>query len=658
MLPSKMFNKILIANRGEIACRIIRTCQQLGVKTVAVCSEADRKALHTQLADEVVCLGPAEAAQSYLDMEKVLAAARQTGAQAIHPGYGFLSENATFSQRCAEEGIVFIGPKANAITAMGSKQEAKAMMEDAGVPVLPGYHGDKQDDDTLRQAAMKVGFPLMLKASAGGGGKGMRVVYDAEEIDAAIAGARREAMQAFGDDRMLVEKCLLQPRHVEIQVFCDEHGNGVYLFERDCSVQRRHQKIIEEAPAPGLSPSLRKDMGEAALKAAKAINYTGAGTVEFLLEGNEFWFMEMNTRLQVEHPVTELITGTDLVEWQLLVASGEKLPMTQQQLLPSGHAMEVRLYAESPDNGFLPATGHIDVLHEPSDLPGIRIDSGIQQGDDVSVWYDPMLSKIIAHGADRDEARERLITALENMQLGGVDTNRDYLIRVLRHKAFAEAVLTTRFVEQHGDTLGPREPELQPALAAAALFKLKQAEQAPVATDTGWRLNQQATAPVFFWQDQERLTARIVLQGEDKATLKAAEGEFSFSYKLQNDTAVIAANGKQHAFRLGCNGKTLYLTGADHQFGWSMQSPVNPGAGEDDGGLHAPMPGTIVEVLAKAGTEVTQDTPLVIMEAMKMEHTIRAPANGVVTAIHFNAGEQVEQNAVLIDFEQHEETEA
>ncbi len=652
-MSSSLFSKVLIANRSEIACRVIRTCQRLGIKTVAVCSEADRKALHVKLADEVVCLGPAEAVKSYLDIDKVLDAARQTGAEAIHPGYGFLSENAVFSQRCTEAGVTFIGPTANAITAMGSKQEAKAMMEDAGVPVLPGYHGEKQDDETLRRAALDVGFPLMLKASAGGGGKGMRVVYSAEELDAAIAGARREAMQAFGDDRMLVEKCLLQPRHVEIQVFCDNHGNGVYLFERDCSVQRRHQKIIEEAPAPGLSPSLRKDMGEAAVKAAKAINYTGAGTVEFLLEGSEFWFMEMNTRLQVEHPVTELITGTDLVAWQLQVASNQPLPLKQSELQLQGHSMEVRLYAESPDNGFLPATGHINVLHEPADLPGVRIDSGIQQHDDVSVWYDPMLSKIITHGKDRDEARQRLITALENLVLGGVDTNRDYLIRVLQHRTFAEARLTTRFVELHGDTLAPRTVNLQPALAAAALYKLQTTAASPVNTTSGWRLNQAAGAPVFFWQDQQRLSARLIKGEPGKAVLETSNGSFAFSYQQQDTVITIQADGLSTRYRLDAAGDTLYLTGSDHQLVWQLQAPVNI-ADDNDGRLHAPMPGTIVEVLAETGSQVDQDTPLVIMEAMKMEHTIRAPANGTVTAIHFNAGEQVDQNALLLDFEQQE----
>jgi 3-methylcrotonyl-CoA carboxylase alpha subunit len=442
-----MFDKILIANRGEIACRVIKTARRMGVRTVAVYSDADRTALHVSMADEAIYIGAAPARESYLDIEKIIAAAIKTGAQAIHPGYGFLSENAGFCRRCAAENLVFIGPPTSAIEAMGSKSAAKQIMEKAGVPLVPGYHGDDQNPEIIRAAANKMGYPVLLKATAGGGGKGMRQVWSAEEFDSALEAAKREAMNGFGDDTMLVEKYLTQPRHIEIQVFCDSHGNAVYLFERDCSIQRRHQKVVEEAPAPGMSETLRAEMGSAAVRAAQAIDYVGAGTVEFLLDvDGSFYFMEMNTSLQVEHPVTEMITGLDLVEWQLRVAAGDFLPLKQNELKINGHAIEVRIYAEDPDNEFLPQTGTLHFLETPEESAHVRIDTGVIEGDEVSVFYDPMIAKLIVWDSNRQQALRRLSTALKEYRLNGVTTNIDFLYTLTRHPAFCNADFDTGFI--------------------------------------------------------------------------------------------------------------------------------------------------------------------------------------------------------------------
>ena len=445
-----MFSKILIANRGEIACRVIATAKRLGIATVAVYSDADRDAKHTSLADEAYYLGPAAASESYLRGDAILDIAQRSGAQAIHPGYGFLSENADFCRRCDDAGVVFIGPPVAAIEAMGSKSAAKRIMADAAVPLLPGYHGDDQDDAILKAAADDIGYPVLLKASAGGGGKGMRIIWNTEEFDSALAATRREARNAFGDDKMLVEKYLTGPRHVELQVFCDQHGNAVHLFERDCSLQRRHQKVIEEAPAPGMSETLRRAMGDAALQAARAIGYQGAGTVEFLLgDDGGFYFMEMNTRLQVEHPVTEMISGQDLVEWQLLVASGNPLPCAQSDLQIRGHAFEARLYAEDAEQGFLPQTGRLNHLQFPEESDTIRVDSGVRSGDSISMYYDPMVAKLIVWDEDRDRALRRLQWALSKCQIDGLTTNRDFLLQLASHPAFAASDFDTGFIDKH-----------------------------------------------------------------------------------------------------------------------------------------------------------------------------------------------------------------
>ena len=468
-----MFNKILIANRGEIACRIIHTAKRLGVGTVAVYSEADVNARHVSLADEAVAIGPAPARDSYLAAEKLIAAAERTGAEAIHPGYGFLSENAGFAEACGDAGITFIGPSPRAIEAMGSKSAAKTIMRQAGIPLVPGYHGDNQDEMFLLGEAEKIGFPVMLKASAGGGGRGMRAVNGAAEFSEALRSAKREALGAFNDDRMLLEKYLEQPRHIEIQIFCDQHGNAVHLFERDCSIQRRHQKVLEEAPAPGMTDETRGAMGDAAISAARAIDYTGAGTVEFIVDTDgRFYFMEMNTRLQVEHPVTEFITGQDLVEWQLRVAAGERLPASQDQLAIDGHALEARIYAEDPDNGFLPSTGSLGHLRFPAETPQVRVDTGVRQGDTISVYYDPLIAKLIVRAGDRRNCLRRMLEALRQIQVAGVTTNIDFLTSVISHEAFQAADFDTGFIDRYLAELVPEKAPASPGvLALAALYQ-------------------------------------------------------------------------------------------------------------------------------------------------------------------------------------------
>ncbi|MFO7536608.1 MAG: acetyl-CoA carboxylase biotin carboxylase subunit, partial [Chloroflexota bacterium] len=467
-----MFKKILIANRGEIACRVIRTARKLGILTVAVYSDADRDALHVTMADEAIYIGPSPSRESYLVVERIIDAALRTGAEAIHPGYGFLSENANFCRACKEKKLVFIGPPAAAIEAMGSKSAAKNIMEKAGVPLVPGYHGEDQDPSLLKKVSDQMGYPVLLKATAGGGGKGMRQVWAAEEFEEALASAKREARSSFGEDTMLVEKYLIQPRHVEIQVFCDQHGGAVYLAERDCSVQRRHQKVIEEAPAPGVTDALRKQMGEAATRAARAINYQGAGTVEFLLDrAGSFYFMEMNTRLQVEHPVTEMITGQDLVKWQLQIASGEKLPLTQEHIRINGHALEARIYAEDPANDFLPASGTLTFLQPPEESDHVRVDTGVLQGDEVSVYYDPMIAKLIVWDESRDKALHRLTKALAEYRIAGMATNIDFLYNLVCCEAFKRADIDTGFIEKHYEEIfHSSQHDISQGVALAALY--------------------------------------------------------------------------------------------------------------------------------------------------------------------------------------------
>ncbi|MCO8164658.1 acetyl/propionyl/methylcrotonyl-CoA carboxylase subunit alpha [Pseudomonas sp. 21LCFQ010] len=628
-------NTLLVANRGEIACRVMRTAKALGITSVAVHSAIDRNARHVREADVAIDLGGARPGESYLLADKIIAAARASGADAVHPGYGFLSENAAFAKRLEDAGLVFLGPPASAIEAMGSKSAAKALMEAAGVPLVPGYHGEDQDLETFRSAAQRIGYPVLLKATAGGGGKGMKVVERETELAEALASARREAQSSFGDARMLVEKYLLQPRHVEIQVFADRHGHCLYLNERDCSIQRRHQKVVEEAPAPGLTPALRKAMGEAAVRAAQAIGYVGAGTVEFLLDARgEFFFMEMNTRLQVEHPVTEAITGLDLVAWQIRVARGEPLPITQEQVPLNGHAIEVRLYAEDPEGGFLPASGHLALYREAAPGAGRRVDSGVQEGDDISPFYDPMLAKLIAWGENREEARQRLLAMLAETVVAGFKTNLVFLQRILAHPAFAAAELDTGFIERHQAQLLPAPAPLPDAFWQQAGAAVLASEPARLRADdphSPW-------AARNAWRSGLPAVTGLVL----------SSGEALREVKVSPDTAPPRSVLRE--------GDTLYLRWGLEWLAVKRFDPIaNAAAGhEQQAGLVAPMNGSIVNVLVEVGQRVEAGTQLVVLEAMKMEHSIRAPEAGVVKALYCQEGELIAEGTVLVELETHD----
>ena len=666
-----MFKKILIANRGEIACRVATTARRLGVRTVAVYSDADAGARHVALCDEAVHIGPAPARDSYLRGDRILAAARATGAEGIHPGYGFLSENEAFAQACGAAGIAFIGPPDGAIRAMGSKSEAKTLMEKAGVPLVPGYHGAEQDAAFLRAQADAIGYPVLIKASAGGGGKGMRVVRAGDEFEAALVSCKREAASSFGDDRVLVEKYLERPRHIEIQVFADAHGGCVYLFERDCSVQRRHQKVIEEAPAPGMDPARRRAMGEAAVAAARAVNYQGAGTVEFIAgPDGTFYFMEMNTRLQVEHPVTEMITGHDLVEWQLRVACGESLPVSQAQLAIHGHAIEARIYAENPDKGFLPAIGTLthmalpaavefrrnaqDVaLHDPAP---VRIDAGVRAGDAISPHYDPMIAKLIVWGADREQALARMRAALADTHIVGLASNVDFLTRLMHNHAFALARLDTGLIERERATLFPDQSRVPHEMLALAAARCIADEQAGAGADPwqschGWRLNTVYERTLTFKSDLG-VHDVVVVYGRDgfvfehgdlsaPLAIDAAAGtRLALRFDGRRLAADVVADGDDlHVF---LDGRHLMLTRVD----------VIAHAGEDatEGRMTAPMPGKVIAVNVARGARVAKGAALLVMEAMKMEHTIVAPANGVVEDILYGVGDQVAEGAALVAF--------
>ncbi|MDR9835633.1 acetyl/propionyl/methylcrotonyl-CoA carboxylase subunit alpha [Herbaspirillum huttiense] len=668
-----MFTKILIANRGEIACRVAATARRLGIATVAVYSDADAQAKHVAACDESVHLGPAPAKESYLCADKIIAAALATGAQAIHPGYGFLSENAGFAQACADAGLVFIGPPASAIDAMGSKSAAKALMEKAAVPLVPGYHGERQESDFLRAEADRIGYPVLLKASAGGGGKGMRVVERSEDFEAALASCKREAISSFGDDRVLVEKYLTRPRHIEIQVFADGHGHCVYLFERDCSVQRRHQKVLEEAPAPGMSCGRRAAMGEAAVAAARAVGYVGAGTVEFIAnQDGSFYFMEMNTRLQVEHPVTEMITGLDLVEWQLRVASGEPLPLKQEQLRIQGHAIEARIYAENPEKGFLPAIGTLTRMRSAPAVeftlaaPGatqpaaVRIDAGVREGDAISPFYDPMIAKLIVWGADRDAALRNMARALAQYQVVGLATNIGFLQRLIAGEAFSTADLDTGLIERHRDTLfpAPVAPTADTlALAAAALLQQEQRHQDsrdPWAQTSGWRLNTRLQRSLNFEDDSGNSEVRIDYAGDGRQwQLQIGGNTHTLALHAANtDSVRISLDGRTLQADVAWEGEGLHLFDGRRQHSLRLPDPMaHAGHAEAEGGrLTAPMPGKIVALLVEQGASVTQGTPLLIMEAMKMEHTIAAPSAGTVEALRYAVGDQVAEGAQLLDF--------
>lgn len=668
-MTARMFGRILIANRGEIACRIMRTARRLGVSTVAVYSDADRDAPHVGLADMAVHIGGSTPAESYLNIDRILGAANSSHAEAIHPGYGFLSENAVFRHACDDAGIVFIGPPATAIEAMGSKSAAKRIMEAAGVPLLPGYHGEAQDDGVLARQAQVIGYPVLLKAVAGGGGRGMRLVEDAAAFDRNLSAARREAQNAFGDQKVLVEKYLREPRHVEVQIFSDSLGNSVYLFERDCSVQRRHQKVIEEAPAPGVNQSLRERMGRSAIKAAEAIDYRGAGTVEFLVDdANNFYFMEMNTRLQVEHPVTECITGQDLVEWQLKVACGEPLPVFQDQLAIDGHAFEARIYAEDPDNDFSPATGKLSFFQTPIQNQHVRVDSGVVQGNEISPYYDALVAKLIAWGATREQALTHLRRALADFHVGGVTTNAKFLYKLVGLPAFAEGCVTTDFIEQHrNELLHCAHQHSAMALPFAALYVLLlRAEHAkliasrspdpwsPWNLTTVWRLN---GAGVHHME--------IILNGEQR-TLDAVElshcepRRFRFEFEgrsviargaLCGDTLHAELNGYCYQITVSHEEGSYQLFTDDAVLQFSLEDEQQLVHDRfDDASLCAPMNATVVSLLAKPGEPLAPGDPVMIVEAMKMEHTLTAPTAGHVAAFHYQVGDRVEGGVALLEF--------
>jgi 3-methylcrotonyl-CoA carboxylase alpha subunit len=658
-----LFGKILIANRGEIACRVIRTARRLGIATVAVYSEADRGAMHVDLADEAWPIGPPPARDSYLNIGAILDVARNSGAEAVHPGYGFLSENAEFAEACAAAGVTFIGPPASAIRAMGSKAAARALMQRSGVPLVPGYHGEHQDLARLLDEADRIGFPVLIKAAAGGGGRGMRVVAGTAEFAAALAGAKREAAGAFGDDRMLIEKYLPQPRHIEIQIFADSHGNAIHLFERDCSIQRRHQKVLEEAPAPGLNPKRRNAMGKAAVAGARAVGYVGAGTVEFIADAEGFYFIEMNARLQVEHPVTEMVTGLDLVEWQFRVAAGEALPLDQRDLQLRGHAIEARLYAEDPDRGFLPQTG---ALHElrfpPTDIA--RVDTAVRRGDRVTPFYDPMIAKIIVWGEDRSAALERLRRALAETAVLGVVTNLGLLVRIATHPQFAAAAVDTGFIERHRDALLLRHrPAPGVALAAAAVARLlARASTAsalaarsgdpnsPWARSDGWRLNGESHQELVFRDGAEERTVIAKAQAGDWLLRLGDETICAFGERRPDGTLTVALDGvRGHVTVLDHGSETaVFLAGENWPLVETDPLAVHEGDDPGAGRLTAPMPGRVTQLLVGAGDAVRRGEPLMTIEAMKMEHTVAAPVDGTVEAVRFAVGDLVEEGAELI----------
>ena len=663
-----MFGKLLVANRGEIACRVIRTAHRMGIRTVAVYSQADADSRHVALADAACLIGAASASESYLCGERIIEAALRSGAQAIHPGYGFLSENEGFAQAVGDAGLVFIGPPASAIRAMGDKSAAKAIMAHAQVPLVPGYHGERQEPAFLEKEAARVGYPVLIKACAGGGGKGMRVVERAADFRAALDACRREARAAFGDERVLLEKYLLQPRHVEVQVFADRHGNCIHLFERDCSVQRRHQKVIEEAPAPGMTEARRRAMGEAAVAAARAIDYVGAGTVEFIVDAaGRFHFMEMNTRLQVEHPVTEMITGQDLVEWQIRIAAGERLPLAQEELSIRGHAIEARIYAEDPDRGFLPSIGRITHMRAPAGSAQVRIDTGIREGDEIPPWYDPMIAKLIVWDSDRPAALHRMRSALEDFHIAGPATNIDFLVRLLSSGAFAEGDLDTGLIERlRTELFPPRTGAGIEVLALATLAELLAHEQAaseaarasadpwsPWSLTDGWRVNQDNHRVVVFREDGHSTAITVHYRGRGYEMEFGGRHRRLSGRRLENGRIAAQLDDMSFSGSVVIAGSRCDVFFAGGHSVLELHDPLlhEVPADAHDGGLTAPMPGKVIAILAEAGATVEKGAPLLIIEAMKMEHNILAPARGRVLELHFQVGESVGEGAALIAFE-------
>ena len=656
-----MFNKILIANRGEIACRVIRTAKKMGIATVAVYSDADAQAQHVQQADEAIYIGESPAAQSYLQIERIIQAALDTGAEAIHPGYGFLSENDQFANACQKNNIVFIGPPVDAILAMGLKATSKSVMEKAGVPLTPGYHGTNQDPDFLKQQADAIGYPVLIKASAGGGGKGMRLVDRGEDFLSHLASCKSEARSSFGNDDVLVERYVVQPRHIEVQVFGDTHGNYVHLFERDCSVQRRHQKVLEEAPAPQMAEPKLEAMRQAAIDAARAVDYVGAGTVEFIVEQDgTAYFMEMNTRLQVEHPVTEMITGQDLVEWQLRVAFGEPLPKQQHELSIHGHALEARVYAEEPEKGFLPAIGKIHYLHYPQQNEHVRVDSGIVEGDEITTFYDPMIAKLIVWAKNREAALTQMHHALSQFHVDGLGNNIAFLDRLVRSESFKTANLDTNLIQrEEAFLLQHNETASSELIITAALIELlsrfssnKTAANPVWQAESLWRLNINASYAIKLALNDE----------EHKVYFSPAAKGFTAKYNghsvfiqgelLEAHLAKIecATSKKTYAYSSNAQGLTLYADGQSYKFAHIQPNFNTEDDASDANNLKAPMPGVITQVLVQNNSAVKKDDVLLTLEAMKIEYSIRAPHDGIVSAAYFQVGDQVKAGDELVEF--------
>ena len=663
-----MFSKILIANRGEIACRVIRTCRRLGIRTVAVYSEADADAQHVRAADEAYLIGGPRPADSYLRGDAVIAAAKDAGAEAVHPGYGFLSENADFADAVAAAGLVFIGPSGASMRKMGSKAGAKELMAAAGVPVVPGYTGEDQSPNTLAREAARIGFPLMIKAAHGGGGKGMRVVHRLEDFIAQLESCQREAANAFGRDRVLLERYVASPRHIEIQVFADAHGHTLHLNERECSAQRRYQKVLEESPSPFLTPALRAAMGEAAVKAAQAIDYVNAGTVEFIVDPDgQFYFMEINTRLQVEHPVTELVTGLDLVEWQLRVAASQALPLAQDDIRQQGHAIEVRLYAEDPEAGFLPGSGRLERLALPEASPGVRIDAGVVEGDTVTIFYDPMIAKLIVHGADRMQALARLREALARCDIAGPKSNIAFLERLVRHPAVAGGWIDTGYLDRHLDEFMPT-PSLAPAqqlalVAAELLWQEANARvtarssgepDSPWAIADGWRLGHAGARPLAFAHQGQTWTALAHGHG-GRYRIELGDGMHDVEdARLTGDLLGLRIHGQARRFCVSRHGTRLTLHDGEQRTAVETVPAyrrAEAGEASGSGKIVAPMPGRVVLVKARPGDEVVAGQELLVMEAMKMELAVKASRDGVVADVRAAAGDFVEADAVLVALE-------
>jgi 3-methylcrotonyl-CoA carboxylase alpha subunit len=656
---ARRFDKLLIANRGEIACRIIRTARRMALRTVAVYSDPDRDAMHVALADEAVLIGPAPAKDSYLHIGAIVEAAQTTGAAAIHPGYGFLSENADFAQACADAGLIFVGPSAATIRLMGSKSAAKALMESSGVPVVPGYHGQDQSTAKFAAAAERVGYPVLIKASAGGGGRGMRLVGKVDELDEAVAGAKREAMASFANEDILIEKYIAKPRHIEMQVFGDGEGNVVSLFERECTLQRRHQKVVEEALSIALTAERRTAMSAAARSAAQAAAYVGAGTVEFIADAAGFYFIEMNTRLQVEHPVTEMITGLDLVEWQLRVAMGEKLPLQQDEIAANGHAIEARIYAEDPDKGFLPASGTIRTWREPSG-DGIRVDTGFRAGDAITPYYDPLLAKLIASGVDRPQALGRLVDALDSFEIAGVTTNLAFLKRLLRHPQVVSGEIDTGFIEREISALTRSAPSLAPLdLAAACVAVLLREERehagsdSPWARTDGWTLTGRRSRRLSFRQGAQRYDA-VLWYARDGLRLEFG-GRTDRLQFVSRQAAVfdMCLGDAPERVSLAWSGRELELSTprGPRKLHWVDPFLADVSEAAAGGRIVAPMPGTVTRILAEPGVGLQRGAPLIVLEAMKMEHTLRAPADGRLKTLKCAVGDFVQEGTELADFE-------